>query len=92
MLYEIVTRTQHSVGSSMSQFGGPDHYIALVAIPDEGELVGSHPLSGSNILKYGWQVVMVREYYGKNLGARSAYGKAMAEFYQFIEQNKKRQI
>ena len=75
---DIVTRSQHSVGSSSNTFGGPDRYVAAVVRPADSEPVGTHPLSTHNIRRYGWEVISCGEGYSRHTGPRSMYGMAVA--------------
>ena len=60
MRYEIVIRSKHQVGG---QFGGPNGYMALIAVPDDGESPADRPLSDANFRRFGWRMVSRREYY-----------------------------
>ncbi len=84
MTYQIVTRSQHSRGSSRG-FGGPDHYMAVLIIP-----AGATPpqnLRAGSLAKRGIQMHYVGEYYGKSTGPRSNYQKCLEAARAYIARN-----
>lgn len=73
----IVTRSQHSVGGSRG-FGGPDHYVAIVLVPQGAEFDPDRtPLRPSFLAQRGIKVVYCGEYYGRSTGPRSRYAACM---------------
>ena len=87
----IVTRSQHSVGSSGGRFGGPDMYLAVVDVPDGGASPKTRYLSAANAAKYGWRIRYIGEYYRQHIGPRSAFwalmqrAEAMGATWQYAE-------
>ena len=58
--YYIVRRTQHQVGGIN---GGPNAYMALVAVPEGAPSPAARYLSQRNIARYGWRIIARRGYY-----------------------------
>lgn len=82
MTYEIVTRSQRAPGGS-SRFPGPDHYMAVLAIPD-----GATPpanLRADSLEKRGITLYRIGQYYGRSTGPRSNYAAAMRAAQDLIE-------
>lgn len=76
----IVTRSQHSVGSSGGNFGGPDHYMAVVTVPYGVAFDGARtPLCADRLRKLGIRVQVIGEYYGAHVGPRSAYWRVLMQ-------------
>lgn len=71
MTYHIVTRSQHAA-KGRAGFAGPDHYAAIVSVP-EGVAFDprSTPLSLRTLKSKGIAVRFVGEYYGRFEGPRS---------------------
>ena len=92
MIYEIITRSQKSVGSGTNQFGGPDRYMVVVERPDGSEPVGGHPLSQANAKRFGWTMHGMGEYYAKSTGPRSAYARCLREANSYIAQQRSKVV
>lgn len=83
---DIITRLQHSRGSSAHRFGGPDCYVVAVVRDLHGEPADKHPLSAHNIRKYGWTVIPCGEGYSEHDGPRSMLFRALEKAEKIAEQ------
>lgn len=83
----VVTRSQHSVGSS-SGFGGPDHYVAVVLVPPGARFSTSEPLNAGRLRTRGIRIIQMGEYYYGHTGPRSRYADVMRDADQFIAQHR----
>ena len=77
MIVQVHIRSQHSVGSSAHQFGGPDTYVAVTVAP-EGITV-PYCLRRDVLARRGIQFIYIGEGYGGHSGPRSALGRALAK-------------
>ena len=78
--YEIVTRGQKARGSG--RFKGPDHYIAVLEIPDGVE--APRVLRESVLDRLGIRKIYIGEYYDAHTGPRSRYARLMREAREFV--------
>ncbi len=75
----IVTRSQPS-HCGRSGYRGPDHYVAVVLVPEGQQFDPARtPVNVQALKRRGIRVLYCGEYYGQHQGPRSAYGAAMAE-------------
>ena len=83
----VVERTQKSVGSTNTKFGGPDVYVVVLLVP-EGAIVPK--VLNEKVLKMR-NIVMkyIGEGYSKHTGPSSALGKARSEAIRFAEEHNK---
>jgi len=75
-------RSQKSIGSRNSKFGGPDTYVAVQVVPE-----GIDPLKQLNrnvAEKRGIEIIHFGEGYSEHSGIRSALGKAIAAAQEFV--------
>ena len=84
----IVTRSQHSVGSSGGGFGGPDHYVAIVLVQPGATFSGTEPLNAGRLQARGIQIIQMGEYYGKSAGPRSRYREVMDDADDWIRRHR----
>ena len=80
--YHLEIRSQHSLGSSSTRFGGPDTYVAVQVVPE-----GATPLQSLQehaAVKRGITIKYFGEGYSKHLGPRSMLGKALAKAKAYI--------
>jgi hypothetical protein len=76
MTTQIVTRSQHSNGSSAHRFGGPNRYMVVLVVPDGVEV--PYVLRQSVLAKRGIKYFYIGEYYGEHTGPRSTYARLLA--------------
>ena len=74
MKYSMEHRSQRSKRGRFG-FHGPDHYTAVVGVPDDQEFPSV--LNAQRILKRGGRVIYCGEWYGQHRGPRSAYQDAV---------------
>jgi len=76
MRYEIRIRSQHSKGSRRGNFGGPDTYVSVLAIPD-GVIAPASNFRA--VMKArGISYTYIGEGYAEHSGPRSMLGQAKA--------------
>ncbi len=79
MTYHICTRSQHAPKGPRG-FGGPDHYAAIVSVPEGVDFdPQSTPLSLRNLKSKGIAIRYVGEYYDRFAGPRSRRAYVLAE-------------
>jgi hypothetical protein len=76
---EILTRSQHSRGSSSHRFGGPDRYVVVVERPVGLPEWGTRPLHEDRARLRGYVIHRCGEGYARSTGPRSMLGRAWAE-------------
>jgi len=72
MEYFRITRSQHSRGSSANMFGGPDTYMAVVAVPDDVEFYPERtPLNKRLLESKGIRIYHCGEFYHDHTSERA---------------------
>ncbi len=68
----IVTRCQRRRGDSARKFGGPDRYMAVVAVPNDVPFDPQNtPLHRQRLQRKGCQIFDCGEFYSKHISSRS---------------------
>ena len=83
MKYELHTRSQHSRGSSIGRFGGPDTYVAVTIALNEA--IVPYVLNRAILAKRGIEIKYFGEGYSQHTGPKSMLAQAIADAKKFIE-------
>lgn len=73
----VEVRSQHSRGSRVGGFGGPDRYVAVQVVPEGAERMAT--LNRKTAALRGIELIYVGEGYSNRRGPRSMLGKAICE-------------